>query len=206
MFEDGGGSDSESAQLNSLETEVCRQLQTVFTFRQGALGQSAIDNPTLLADAIHTMIQGAGGSITECSSALDGSATTIPPLSPTGIPVTDDMFMTNPAGMQDRVDRALRTLTRVIEPEAATTFATLNTCGSAPVSVAAIIPATQQQQQQSTDPQTTLKSSISGALQMAAGIRNRYLIPIQQKQDDLHAGRLSDCDKQKGAATAMHSS
>lgn len=190
-FMDSG---SEAASLNNLETEVCKQLQAVCSFKQGALGQAGIDNPSLLVNAIHTMIQGAGGTITECSDPTPSTqqAGTIPPLVPTGIPVSDDMFFSNPDMIQDRVDRAMRTLTGVIEPVASSTFASMNTCdgfesggtGSDGVQIA-------------------LVSSIANAQSVAATIRSRYLDPIQQKQEDLKAGHLSDCDKKKGASYSL---
>lgn len=185
----------QSQSINDLEVEVCKQLHEVLVFKQSDLGQKAIDNPAVLADAIHAMIQAAGGPITECTPPLSTittspTGTSIQPLSPTGIPVSDDMFQTHPDEIADRLDRAFRTLKFVVEPQALATFTAMDTCGNG--SYGSVGTAGDQPE--------TLQDQLNACVSLAATIRSRYLTPIAQKQADLRAGRLSDCDRQKGAA------
>lgn len=186
-----------SDSLNALEAEVCKQLREVLVFKQNDLGKAAIDNPSLLADAIHTMIQAAGGPITECTAPLplSSSEVSIPPLEPTGIPVSDDMFLSHSDEIADRLDRAYRTLKFVVEPQAAATFTATDTCNSAS--------ANEGFDDLASPSATTLITKLTECVSLAASIRSRYLDPIARKQADLRAGRLSDCDRQKGAGVGM---
>lgn len=186
-----------SESLNALEAEVCKQLREVLVFKQSDIGKAAIDNPSVLAEAIHVMIQAAGGPITECTAPLPlpSSEISIPPLEPTGIPVSDNMFLSHSDEIADRLDRAYRTLKFVIEPQAAATFTTTDTCSSASASEGFddLAPPSA----------TTLITQLEECVSLAASIRSRYLDPIARKQADLRAGRLSDCDRQKGAGVGM---
>jgi len=187
-----------SESLNALEAEVCKQLREVFVFKQSDLGKAAIDNPLLLADAIYGMVQAAVGPITECTAPLPlpSSDISIPPLTPTGIPVSDEMFLTHNEQIADRLDRAYRTLKFVVEPQAAATFATTDTCSTKTNENEAFDDLTP-------SAATTLINQLTECVSLAASIRSRYLDPIARKQADLRAGRLSDCDRQKGAGAGM---
>lgn len=87
---------------------------------------------------------------------------------------------------EDRLDRMERTLLLVIEPQFKTTYDTSVTCneGFADLSLTPV------------DRLQRLRATIDL-------MNSKYLRPIQQKQKDLQSGRVSDCDKKKGAKTAI---
>ena len=93
-----------------------------------------------------------------------------------------------------------RTLKQFILPQAKRTFAALNTCGPAPAPVS--VPEHNNFEQHDNDT-NSIPEQLSAVQTLAKSIRANYLVPIQTKQGDLKAGRLSDCDRQAGAKAAM---
>jgi energy-coupling factor transporter transmembrane protein EcfT len=91
------------------------------------------------------------------------------------IAVTD---ATSEQELDERLTRMENSLTGLVEPEAKKTFAATQ-CTEGFVDQGSRLAAIQQ----------TIKS-----------LQTQYLDPIQQKQRDLQCGRLSDCERKKGAA------
>jgi hypothetical protein len=97
---------------------------------------------------------------------------------PTGPPTTTDE-------LNERLSRMQHTLDQFLEPILKNTYdKSMNCDGFADFSPNRI---------------TTIQATIDM-------LTKKYLAPIQQKQKDLQAGHASDCDKKKGASSAVGSS
>jgi hypothetical protein len=109
--------------------------------------------------------------------AVKGPITTCPE-APASAPAPSD-----PAIIEDRLARMERTLEQLVEPQFKYTYDKAMTCeGFA-----------------SGTPQERL-TAIQATI---ATLKARYLDPLDQKQADLQAGHLSDCEKRKAANTAI---
>lgn len=108
-------------------------------------------------------------------AAAKGPTTVCPPQEP---PTMVDV--------DERLDRMERTLLLVIEPQFKTTYDTSVTCNEGFADLSLSLTSRLQQ----------LRATIDL-------MNSKYLRPIQQKQKDLQSGRVSDCDKKRGAKTAI---
>jgi hypothetical protein len=185
--------------INTVERNVCSMMSDVIGFRQGELG---LTDPIQVADMVHGMVGAVDGTLTQCiqDPTVDLS---VDPLKrswiPAGIVITDDMFNTQSDLVADRVARMDRTLRQFVEPQAARTFAATKTCKSLETfdsfsSFDSFEPFSSFDQ--NSDSETNIETKIESVRRLAATIRSRYLDPIQRKQDELRAGKLSDCDRQ----------
>ncbi len=90
--------------------------------------------------------------------------------------------------VEDRLTRMEQTLQQFIEPNLKQTYEMTVVCESfASVSDSLVDPA----------------SRLHAIRQTIHTLKAKYLNPIQQKQADLRQGRVSDCDKKRGAITAV---
>jgi len=190
--------------FNALEADTCNLIRTVIQYKQGEIGSAGLNNPLLVADAIHEMTVRVNGPMTECTpkgqGQDQGQADSLQPLLvPTGVQVSEDMFFSDPAAIQDRLDRMERTLTDFVLPQAKTSFLALNTCGLP----AKPIPEPPAKPQMTDTTQPALVDTITYLQTLSDYIHRQFIDPIEQKQADLKAGRLSDCDRQKGASAGL---
>ena len=175
--------------INAVERNVCSMMSDVIGFKQGELG---LTDPIQVADMVHGMVGAVDGTLTQCIQ--DPSIFVKRSWIPEGIVITDDMFNTQSDLVADRVARMDRSLRQFVEPQAARTFAATKTCESFEsfASFDSFEPFTSFDQ----NPNQKINEQIESVRRLAATIQSQYLAPIQRKQDDLRAGKLSDCDRQ----------
>jgi hypothetical protein len=160
------------------EKDVCKLMTRVDHFIQGDVGHPGIKDPTLVSEAQQNARTAAGGPLVECSHQL-----LIPTPDASGKYVSSVFEKAN-----EHLERLERTLTGFIEPELQRTYENTVICkepfqDGKPPSITKL-------QQKLQKIQKTLQEQ-----------HTKWLDPVDEKTAALQRGKLSDCDKRRGAAT-----
>jgi hypothetical protein len=170
-----------SAELNSLWSEigdvektVCTYITQADNFIKSAVGQPGADNPSLVTQAQQKAIAEAGGPITDCSASW--------------VTVSIDEA-------ENRVSRIETTLNGFTGPQFESTYNKTVPCTESFVDMSG-----NEQLKKRID---GLKERLTKIKTVAATQKKKYLDPINQKTEQLKKGQASDCDKKRGASTAV---
>jgi hypothetical protein len=140
-----------------------------------------------LMEEANKFIQGEVGQAGTDSPALikkaQGSA-----LSRVGAPTTDCSLTSVKLSDEERLSRMEVTLAKFVEPEFKKTYDSTMTCEGF------------QSMNPRIDDNATRLARIQTTIHRLNG---KYLEPIQQKTKDLQSGRLSECDRKKGAEVSL---
>ena len=179
--------DSFGLAIVKAESDVCALVDHVNTFIASDVGQPGQDNPSILKAAQNKAAAATMGPNTVCPG------TELVPV---------DM---NEAA--DRISRIERTLNLLVEPEFKATYDKSMVCEGFDSDSD---PDSDSDSDSDPDPnqdeaeiKVHLTVRLNAAQTTIKRLTTQYLDPIQQKQKDLQAGIASDCDKKKGATTAV---
>jgi len=112
-------------------------------------------------------------AIQQAITNAGGPVTQCPPIAATDA--------TSETELDERLTRMENSLNGLVAPEAKRTFAAT----------------------QCTEPFSDAGSRLASIQQTIKSLQSQYLDPIQQKQRDLQCGRLSECERKKGATVAL---
>ena len=165
--------------VEKTEATVCKLIQDVRNFITADIGQPGQDDPSLITAAMQKAVDAVNGPITICITASEELNDTNKP---------DNL------SIDDRLTRMERTLDQLVEPQLKLAYDKSMTCeGFASDSLDSVSETVESKQ----------KERLAAIQTMIATLTKRYLDPLDQKQADLKAGQLSDCEKRKGANTAI---
>jgi hypothetical protein len=175
--------------VGKTEEAICKLIKQTDTYIQNGLGPKDKDVPSLVSAAQQEARADAGGPITDCSANWP---TTIADVSSQ----TLDMTMSQ---LDDRINRMETTLKGFSAPVLEKAYKSTVECSTE--SFGDYAPFESFVATSLTALQDRLK-----AVQASINYQEKKLIGgMKQKMKDLQAGKASDCDKQRGAKTAMGS-
>jgi len=164
------------ADLDKTEAAACKLITDVRNFITADIGQPGQDDPSLITAAVQKAVDAVNGPITICLTESTSTATP------------------NQLSIDDRLARMERTLDQLVEPQLKLAYDKAMTCeGFASDSLDSVSETVESKQ----------KERLAAIQATIATLTKRYLDPLDQKQAELKAGHLSDCEKRKGANTAI---
>ena len=165
--------DADESDIDKTEAAVCKLIQDVRNFITADIGQPGQDDPSLITTAMQKAVDTVNGPITICLS---------------------EATVQSERSIDDRLARMERTLAQLVEPHLKMAYDKAMTCeGFASDSVDSVSETVESNQ----------KERLAAIRATIATLTKRYLDPLDQKQAELKAGHLSDCEKRKGANTAI---
>lgn len=167
--------------ITDTETEVCHLITRTDKFIQNDVGKAGQDDPQAVQDAISTARQAVGGPLTDCTVEWPDDVS--------GAAALDEA--------DNRLTRMEATLKSYTGPEIEKTYNTTVPCQSEGF---------QDGSGSEMDTFTTLKSRLAAVKTTIQTQRTKWLKPIDKKTAALQRGEVSDCDKKRGAKTAMATS
>lgn len=169
------------------ETDVCRYITEADNFIKNKVGKPGQDNPQLVSAAQKAARQMLVNPLTKQYEPIPMS--TCPSVWPKDISGADAVF----AEADNRLAKMESTLKLFTLPQFTEAKAAM-ACTESFVAEAE-------------DPRlTALKQRLAAVQATIASQKNEYLDPIHQKQADLQKGIASDCEKRKGAKSAVAAS
>jgi hypothetical protein len=162
--------------LEKTEAAVCKLIQDVRNFITADIGQPGQDDPSLITAAMQKAVDSVNGPITICLTE--------------SIDKADKADKTDNLSIDDRLARMERTLDQLVEPQLKLAYDKAMTCEGFADS-------------ETVDPVPKQKERLAAIQATMDMLKKRYLDPLDKKQADLKAGHLSDCEKRKGANTAI---
>jgi len=169
------------ADLDKTEAMVCKLIEDVRNFITADIGQPGQDDPSLITAAMQKAVDAVNGPITIClTESTESSRST---------------ESTDKLSIDDRLTRMEQTLNQLVEPQLKLAYDKSMICEgfeSDSMDLASDPNAESKQKERLTTIQATMDM-----------LKKRYLDPLDKKQADLKSGQLSDCEKRKGANTAI---
>jgi len=171
--------------VEKTEAAVCKLITDVRNFITADIGQPGQDDPSLITAAMQKAVDAVNGPITICISGSDSTDKTNN---------QDNPDKTDNLSIDDRLTRMEQTLNQLVEPQLKLAYDKSMTCeGFESDSMDSVSETVESKQKERL-------TAIQATMDM---LKKRYLDPLDQKQADLKAGQLSDCEKRKGANTAI---
>jgi len=169
------------------EKAVCKMMDSVKGFIESDLGQKGQDDPSLVTRAFEKA---------EAEAAVAGPLTVCPPAD------------NDSSDIQDRLARMELTLDKFVEPHLKSTFetATKSQCTEGFFVESVGLDNDEEDKKNKEKEIEKIKSRLQAIQTTLHRLTVRYLNPIQQRQDDIRSGKVSDCDKKKGATAAVDAS
>jgi len=166
-------------------TQICMSISPVERFASGSIIEAETEICALVAD-VKEFIESDNGQRGQDDPAINTAAIQ-DAMSSVGEPITSCPPSADLSGNMDRIRVAQLTLDRFIGPQLKRTFDKSMNCKITETFVSL----------------TSEEPTLEKVQQTIRDLKSRYLDPIRQKQKDLRAGIISDCEKDKGAFAAV---
>jgi hypothetical protein len=165
------------SQVAAAEKDVCELIKRADTYITNDVGKAGQDNPALLQQRLDT----AHGKVSGGMAVCDGSV----------LDVSD---------VSVRMGRMEQTLLAYTQPVFTDTYGKTLACEIS----AGMVPPTPVPGP--VGPEQTDSDRLKNIQRIIAEQRRDYLVPLDQKEADARKGHVSDCDKQRGANSAVDAS
>ena len=169
--------------ITDTEAEVCHLITRTDKFIQNDVGKAGQDDPQAVQDAISAARQAVGGPLTDCTTEW--------PADVSGAAALDEA--------DNRLTRMEATLKSYTGPEIEKTYNSTVPCQSEGFQDGS-------GSETEMDTFNALKSRLAAVRTTIQTQRTKWIKPIDDKTAALQRGEVSDCDKKRGAKTALAAS